>query len=151
MPEFPYEELRDNIAGGNGDYFNNAQDALGALVSHHLANGGSPEDAPTMDNVWLVRESDGGEVNIWQNEDGTYEGEEVDSCFYEAPGGFVNVTGFIGTKEARTSDDETYEDSWEMPRTEEELIEYHFDEDRDAMIAECERQKAEKNNGNMQP
>ncbi len=127
MQNFPYEEIRN---GEEGDRFDSPQEALDYMIAQHLQNGGTVVDQPTMENIWVANHSDGGDVVLRKNEDGTFEGEEVDSESYGAPviGGFaVNVSGYFGTKESRMSPEEAYKDDWEIPRDQNDLLEHNFE------------------------
>jgi hypothetical protein len=127
--EFPYDEIKDDISGGNGDYFDNPQDALDALIKHHMAYGWSSDNVPTIDNVWLVTHCEEEEPTIKKNENGEPEGALKLFFTYEPASNYcssaITTLGFIGTEEKRTSPDETYIDSEIIKYTLDELENFH--------------------------
>lgn len=127
--EFPYNEIKDGISGGDGDYFDYAQNALDALIKHHMEHGGSPDDIPTMDNVWLVVHYEDEEPTIKINENDELEGTLKLFFTYEPASNHCSIDtttlGFIGTKEKCTSPDETYTDLESTHYTREELEEFY--------------------------
>lgn len=67
--DFPFTEIRDDVWGGHGDYFNSAEEAM-------LATGLSER------HIWSVTPCD--ETNV---------------CTYGPSRHYINVIGYIATKE----------------------------------------------------
>lgn len=85
-PEFPYEEIRDK----DGDYFRTVDQAKEAGFSE--------------DQIWSVTEES----------DEDEEGQERTTFCYGPYYHYVNLIGYVATKEPRMSDDEYYYETWTM-------------------------------------
>ena len=79
--DFPFDIIRDEICGGNGDYFDSPKEAM-------LATGLSEK------HIWSVVTGD--EDNVWT---------------YGPWHHYINVIGYIATKEAHDGDT-YYEEDW---------------------------------------
>tara|TARA_B100001057_G_scaffold499887_1_gene612351 strand:- start:6930 stop:7238 length:309 start_codon:yes stop_codon:yes gene_type:complete len=81
--EFPFEEIRDDVCGGHGDYFDS--------LDHAVQSTRLPQD-----HIWSV-------VCVGDEDE---KGVEFDAFCYGPPHHYINLIGFIATNEKH--DNETY-------------------------------------------
>ena len=81
--DFPFEEIRDDVCGGNGDYFDSPEEAMKAT-------------GYDRNKIWSVVISD-------DDDDGV--------TTYGPSHHYINVIGYIATKEAHDGNT-IYEEHW---------------------------------------